>query len=187
MGVRFYIERENASEEDPGIAKGCAPTQRYTLRLQAIEELYRGRSPGELAQLSDRVPTTIYRWVLLFNASGIDGIACKGKVGHPPKIGPERFAGEYVLLILNPEEVGESHEPALKFHGHLSQDCEEQLGCSTRLRYLKEHEVVHLFPEEISSIASINHLVKQHTHSVAPLRDAALFLCERSLSSLRGL
>ena len=96
MGVRFYIERENATAEELGIAKRCAPTQPGFVRLQALEELYRSRSPEEVSELSDRGLSTIYRWVRSFNESGIDGIACKGKAGWPRKIEREKFSGEYV-------------------------------------------------------------------------------------------
>jgi len=131
VGARFYIERENATEEELRVLKRCAPTQQGFVRLQAIEELYRGRSPKEIAELSDRGLSTIYRWVRSFNASGIDGIACKGKAGRPRKIEREKFSGEYVPLILNPDQVGESHWTALKFHRHLSKECQEELDSSS--------------------------------------------------------
>ena len=53
MGDRFYIERENASEEELRIEKSCAPTQQGFMRLQVIEEPWRGRSPKVVTPLRD--------------------------------------------------------------------------------------------------------------------------------------
>ena len=79
------------------------------MRLQAIGELYRGRSPKELAELSERKVSAIYRWARSFNDSGIDGLACKGQAGRPRKIKRDKFLGQYVPLILNSDQVGETH------------------------------------------------------------------------------
>jgi len=35
VGARFYIERENATEEELRVSKRCAPTQQGFVRLQA--------------------------------------------------------------------------------------------------------------------------------------------------------
>ena len=53
MRARFHIERENAGEAELRIAKRCASTKQGFVRLQAIEELYRGRSPKVVTLLHD--------------------------------------------------------------------------------------------------------------------------------------
>ena len=118
------------------MAKRCAPTQQGFVRFQAMELLLAGYSEEEVARISDRDERTIRRWLDLFNAGGIDGLALKGYAGQPRKIDAERFAAEYVPLVLEPARAGETHWTALKFHGYLKAEYREELSYSTLLRYL---------------------------------------------------
>ena len=115
------------------MAKRCAPTQQGFVRFQAMELLLAGYSEEEVARISDRDERTIRRWLDLFNAGGIDGLALKGYAGQPRKIDAERFAAEYVPLVLEPARAGETHWTALKFHGYLKAEYREELSYSTLL------------------------------------------------------
>ena len=71
MGQSFYINLENSTLQELSVSKRCAPTRQGFVRFQAMEELFRGRSPEEVAQLSDRSVSTIYRWVRAFNENNL--------------------------------------------------------------------------------------------------------------------
>ena len=62
-------------------------------------------------------------------------------MGRPRRIDYEKFKAEYVPLILEPERAGETHWTGLKFHGHLKNEYQEELGYSTLLRYLSENDI----------------------------------------------
>ena len=64
----------------------------------------------------------------------------------PRKIEAEKFAAECVPLLLSPEEAGESHWTALKFHGYLREEFQEELGYSTLFRYLEEQDIALRYP-----------------------------------------
>ena len=128
------------------MAKRCAPTQQGFVRFQAMELLLAGYSEEEVARISDRDERTIRRWLDLFNAGGIDRLALKGYAGQPRKIDAERFAAEYVPLVLEPARAGETHWTALKFHGYLKAEYREELSYSTLLRYLHENELALQYP-----------------------------------------
>lgn len=95
------------------------------VRFQALEQLYRGTTPKEVARLSDRSLQTIRRWIKAFNELGIDGLAIKGKSGRPRRVSKEKFAGEIVPLVLDPAKAGETHWTAVKLHGYLVKDLRE--------------------------------------------------------------
>ena len=83
-----------------------------------MELLLAGYSEQEVARISDRDERTIRRWLELYNARGISGLALKGYAGQPRKIDAERFGAEY----------------------------REELSYSTLLRYLDENELALRYP-----------------------------------------
>lgn len=146
MRQRLQVNWENVTAEELSVAKRCAPTQQGFVRFQAFEFLFKGASIEQVADYSDRDVRTIRRWINLFNESGIDGLALKGKAGRPRMIEAGKFQSEYVPLLLEPERAGESHWTALKFHGYLKEEFQEEVGYSTLLRYLDENEIALRYP-----------------------------------------
>lgn len=98
MAREIEIARENAT--GVAVAKWCALMQQGFVRFQALELLLAGYCEQEAARISDCDERTVRRWLELFNARGINGLALKGYAGQPRKIDAERFAAEYVPLVL---------------------------------------------------------------------------------------
>lgn len=146
MGRNIEIAWENATEEEVAVAKRCAPRQGGFVRFQALEFLRSGYSEEEVARLSSRDSRTIRRWIEAFNERGIDGLALKYHSGRPRKIAGEKFKAEYVPLVLDPRCAGETHWTALKFHGFLKAEYEEELSYATLLRYMHENKLALRYP-----------------------------------------
>ena len=181
--ARFQkIVRENATAKEVAVAKRCAPTQQGFVRFQAIELLLEGYSQGEVARISGRDSRTIRRWLEAFNERGLDGVALKGYAGQPRKIDAKKFEAKYVPLMLEPERAGESHWTALKFHGYLKEQCREELGYSTLLRYLEENELAlrypRRWPERQDEEKRREFLKKLHTFSVD--RRNSIWFCDEA-------
>jgi len=141
VGRKAFINWENTSVEEIATAKNCAPKKEGFIRYQALELLLGGYSQEEVARISGRHVRTIRRWIGEFNRQGLDGLALRGSSGRPRKIEVEKFGAEYVPVMLEPERAGEEHWTALKFHGYLTEEFREELGYSTLLRYLAEHDI----------------------------------------------
>ena len=143
---RWRINKENATAEEISVAKHCAPTKEGFVKLFAIEQIYRGTSKREVAILSDYSVRTIERWIAAFNEKGIDGLALKGKPGRPRKIDLVKFSTEYIPIVLDPSKANETHWTALKFHGFLSSEFQEDVSYRTILRYFSENELALRYP-----------------------------------------
>jgi transposase len=143
---RVEIILENAKEEEISAAKRCAPTMEGFVRFLAIEQLYRGMGEKEVARLSDRSVKTIKRWIIAFNARGIDGVAIKGKSGRPRIIPKDKFAEEIIPLVLEPGKINETHWTAIKLHGYLVADLKIALSYTTVINYLHEQNLKLLYP-----------------------------------------
>jgi len=140
------IEKENASAKEIAAAKSCAPTKEGFVRFQALEQISQGASKSFVAKLSNRCVRTIERWIAAFNARGIDGLALKGRPGRPRLIEAEKFAAEYVPILLDPSLGKESHWTALKFHGYLNEEFKELISYRTLLRYMEENSIALRYP-----------------------------------------
>jgi transposase len=143
---RVGINEENASLEEVRTAKVCAPTQEGFIRFQAVELLYLGYEEEQVAEISNRSVKTIELWKRLFNRSGVDGLSIRSGRGRARCIARERFRKELLPILLDPQQVGETHWTGEKFHGYLREQKEISVGYSTLLRYFEEHDVKLLFP-----------------------------------------
>jgi transposase len=130
------LNMENATLTELQVAKACAPTFPAFNRMLVIEYLYKGMSPSEVTRFHGASPRSIRRWVASFNEFGIDGLVDKGKSGRPRRIPIERFQGDYLPLLTDP--TNQEQWSAVRFHGHLRQECKETLCYSTLVNYLHE-------------------------------------------------
>src|ERR1044071_8803380 len=96
---------ENCSEEQLLVAARASPSQRGFVRLSAIRGLILGIAPVDVARMSGVTLGTLYEWVERFNASGIEGMIDKPRLGRPRKV-PEVIVPELRELVVNPGNVG---------------------------------------------------------------------------------
>ncbi len=118
----------------------CTPTKKGFIRLQAIYYLYQGKPwefAAELGMVSER---QLLRWVKLFNARGIDGLVAKPKSGRRRVIDKELFAEKILPVVREPVQAQQTHWTGIKLHGWLQTELKIELGYSTLLRYLHEHD-----------------------------------------------
>jgi len=130
------LNKENATVEELQLAKGCARTIKLSSRFFAIECLYKGMTVDDLCHYNGVAPRTVRRWIAAFNDRGIDGLTGRSKSGRPRKISVEKFNAEYLPLLT--KGSNESQFSAVKFHGHLTEECKEALCYSTLVNYLHE-------------------------------------------------
>lgn len=80
---------------------------------------------------------TLQRWIRSFNEAGIDGLLDTPGSGRPRKIKPEQ-SHRYATLIHHPELANVTHWTAKKFHGHLREKLNHEVGYRTVVRWLHE-------------------------------------------------
>jgi len=144
--VELEGAQENATPIEVLTAQCCAPTQEGFVRFQAITLLDLGYDKQEVAEISRCSLRTLNRWIADYKASGIDGLAIKGRSGRPRKISKERFGAEIVPLVLEPSKVGETHFTGVKLHGYLVKNLKEELSYRTVLTYMHEHDLTRVVP-----------------------------------------
>jgi transposase len=106
--------------------------------MMAIRALAVGMPHAQVAILHQVTPRTLNNWIHRFNARGIDGLIDRKKTGRPRAIASER-APQLRELILGPGQVGVTHWTGKKFHGHLRTELEIEVGYSTVIRWLHDH------------------------------------------------
>lgn len=129
---------ENASLAELETACGAAPYREGHDRMMAIRALALGIPPAQVALLHQVTPRTLTHWINRFNARGIDGLIDRRRSGRPRAIAPEQ-APQLRALILRPDQVGVTHWTGKKFHGHLREELELEVGYSTVIRWLHDH------------------------------------------------
>ena len=80
---------------------------------------------------------TLTRWIRRFDEEGIDGLIDRPRAGRPRKISEDQ-TGHYRELIEHPEMAGHAHWTARKFHGHLREEFQHEVGYRTVVRWLHE-------------------------------------------------
>ena len=130
---------ENCSLAELEAALKAAPTQRSCHRLQAIKALLIGIDPAQVAQFYAIDRDTLTLWIKAFNAQGIDGLIEKSRPGRPHKI-PAAQDERLCDLIQHPDQAQMAHWTAKKFHGHLREQLQLEVGYRTVVRWLHEHD-----------------------------------------------
>jgi transposase len=129
---------ENCSLAELEIAARAAPSRRSHVRLMAIRALALNIAHEQVAALYSVSPRSLTNWINRFNQQGIDGLIEGARSGRPPKITPEQSA-HYRQLIEQPELAGQLHWTAVKFHGYLRQELQQEIGYRTVVRWLYDH------------------------------------------------
>jgi transposase len=75
-------------------------------RASIIHGLHLGHRPGELAELHDVSPTTIYNQFNRFKAEGAEGLADKARSGRPAKVTEGYIKCLEETLTIDPKEQG---------------------------------------------------------------------------------
>lgn len=134
---RFLPNAENATRAELKTAMDCTPKKENFIRLNAIYWLLAGMSADVVRAISHCSVSTLSRWIKQFNAQGIDGLLLKKSPGRPRKIPKEKMA-QLVQRVRHPEMAHEVHWTAKKFHGHLRENLQIEVGYSTVVRWLHE-------------------------------------------------
>jgi transposase len=128
---------ENCSRAELETAMRAAPTQRSFVRMKAIHTLLRGVDHAAVARFLDITRQTLNQWIKKFNQRGIDGLIDAPRSGRPAHINQEQKQ-KYRELIEHPEQAGQVHWTAKKFHGYLRNDLDHAVGYRTVVRWLHE-------------------------------------------------
>ena len=134
------LNLENATLQEVRVAMDCTPTKKGFRRLQALRWLYEGKSREEVAGRSCFSLRQVLRFIQAFNLAGLDGLI-PGRSSGRRRILPKQQVSEKILpLIEDPSLAGQSHWTAVKLHGWIKENLQTQLGYSTTVRYLHEHD-----------------------------------------------
>lgn len=128
---------DQATPEELFIARKCAPTQRSSERLYAIQQLLAGIDFEVLAKMNFITIRTLQRWVSAWNQKGIDGLTEGVRPGRPRAFEPENIA-TITELLDDPAKAGEVHWTARKLHGYLRLELMIERGYSTLTRTIRE-------------------------------------------------
>lgn len=130
---------ENCSQEELRVAMRAAATGRERDRMRAMLALGQGFDFATVAGIFGVVGRTLGRWIQAFNRRGIDGLIDAPRSGAPPKI-PREQSAELLELLDHPEQVGVTHWTGKKFHGHLRQELGIEVGYSTLMAWIADHD-----------------------------------------------
>lgn len=138
MPGRITPNLENCSLAELEVAAKAAPSKRSHNRLMAIRALTLNIPAGQVAALYSISLRSLNNWVRWFNQQGIDGLIEGARSGRPAKITPEQSA-HYRQLIEQPELADQLHWTAVKFHGYLRQELQQEIGYRTVVRWLHDN------------------------------------------------
>lgn len=116
----------------------AAPSRPSYRRMQAIKALLLGGSHEFVAKLYNITPQTLVIWIKAFNAQGIDGLTDKARPRRPCAI-PAEQTERLIDLLHHPDKAQVAHWTAKNFHGHLRHEMQLEVGYSTLVRFLHEH------------------------------------------------
>ena len=134
------LNLENATSEEVRVAMDCTPTKKGFRRLQALRWLYEGKSREEVVALSCFSQRQVLRFIKAFNLAGLDGLIPGRSSGRRRILAKAEVSERILSLIEDPSLAGQSHWTAVKLHGWIKEHLQTQLGYSTTVRYLHEHD-----------------------------------------------
>lgn len=133
-----YPNRENCTEEELGRYIKLAKNVKEKSRLLSIEMLWKGLDVKLVSEILHVSDVSVYSWIQRFNAKGLDGLLTRKIGGRPRLIRSEQFR-ELLNVFEQPEQVGQLHWTAKKFHAYLIDEVGLR-GCySTVVNYLHRH------------------------------------------------
>lgn len=127
----------NCTMAELEVAIKAAPSRASHRRMQALKALLMGGAHEFVAELYSVTRQTLVIWIKAFNAQGIDGLTEKPKSGRNRKI-PSDQADRLVDLLRHPSQAEIAHWTAKKFHGHLRDELQIEVGYSTVVRWIHE-------------------------------------------------
>jgi transposase len=80
--------------------------ERARRRVRAARLLLQGRKPAEVAQRVGAPRQTVYRWLDVLNADGIDALRVMRKGGRPAQLDEERHEQLRQILLTGPQAAG---------------------------------------------------------------------------------
>jgi transposase len=125
----------NCSCAELETAMHAAPRQRAFVRMKVIHTLLRGIDHATVAAVFDITRETLNQWIKNFNEKGIDGLIDAPRSGRPADISAEQKQ-RYRELIEHPDQAGQAHWTAKKFHGYLREQLDHEVGYRTVVRWL---------------------------------------------------
>ena len=114
--------------------------------MMAIRALALGIPSAQVALLHQVTPRTLNNWIRRFNARGIDGLIDRARSGRPVAI-PAEQDQPLRELILQPDQAGVTHWTGKKFHGHLRDTLQLEVGYSTVIRWLHDQNFTLQVPQ----------------------------------------
>ena len=117
----------------------AAVSRRSHQRLLAIKSLLLGIPSQTVADLFGVTRRTVHRWIVRFNATGIDGLIERARPGRPRRITAQQ-SQQYRALIEQPAKAGQTHWTAKKFHGYLRDRLQHEVGYRTVVRWLHDNQ-----------------------------------------------
>ncbi len=136
---RAYPNPSNCSEYDLGCYIKLAKNVGEKNRLLSIQMLWKGldvKTVSEILHVSD---VSVYNWTQRFNLQGLDGLLNRMIGGRPRLIRSGKFK-ELLNVFEEPEQIGQVHWTAKKFHSYLKEEVGIDCCYSTVVNYLHEHD-----------------------------------------------
>ena len=137
---------ENCTQAELDGAIRAAVSAASVRRMQAIKALLMGAMHGFVAELFSVDAQTLRVWVKAFNRQGIDGLTEKPKPGRPRAIDAAQTQ-QLVDLLHHPDKAQIAHWTAKKFHGHITEQLQCEVGYSTLVRWMHEQNFVLKVPQ----------------------------------------
>src|SRR5262245_61016362 len=118
---------ENCSMAELNAAIKAAISRASVRRMQSIKALLSGATHQFVCELYNVSAPTLSVWLQAFNEQGIDALIEHDRPGRPPKIAPEQTE-QLIDLLRHPSQAEITHWTAKKFHGHLRQELQLEVG-----------------------------------------------------------
>lgn len=129
---------ENCTLAELDVAIRACSSLRSHSRLLALRALLLGQGAGAVAAIFGVSRRTLDRWIVRFNAQGIDGLIERPRLGAPRKISASQTQ-RYRELIKEPAQADRTHWTAQAFHGYLREELQHEVGYRTVVRWLHEN------------------------------------------------
>jgi len=137
---------ENVSLDELDVAAKAAANGREHDRMMAIKALIMGAQTEFIARLHNVSRRTVNNWIARFNRAGVDGLIDGPKTGRKRAIPPE-LTTTCIELLDQPQKAGQQHWTGAKFHGHLNNELQLEVGYSTVIRFLHEQNFALKVPQ----------------------------------------
>lgn len=136
---RAYPNIENCSPEELERYIRLAKNVSEKNRLLGIQMLWNDIDVLTVSKILCVSDVAVYNWIHRFNSKGLDGLLTRARGGRPRRVSKEQVS-KYLNVFEQPQEAGEAHWTAKKFHGHLQGELKVEISYQRVLDYLHEHD-----------------------------------------------